>query len=202
MKTNTTIQKEDWFWRLASLTLGGIILFSILVSFHYPWQQPLFPNADFEMGDLTNWGVQGKAFNNQPTYGDNPFYRGRGISNHQGKYWIGTFENRPTSEAPKGVGQGDEVTGRLESIDFTISRDHISFLMGGGNNSKDSGVGLIVNNQQVLFESAKGQLIDSEKMSRVIWDVSPWRGQKARIVISDNSSTGWGHINADDFRYS
>ena len=199
---NTNINREEWFWRLASLALSGVILFSILISFHYPWQKPLFPNADFEKGDLTNWGVQGKAFKNQPTYEDNPFYRLRGTANLQGKFWVGTFENRPKPPSPKGAGQGDEVMGRLESVDFTIARNRICFLMGGGNNTAKTGVGLLVEGTQVLFEPARGILIGSEKMSRVTWDVSKWKGKKARIVIADESTAGWGHVNADDFRYT
>jgi hypothetical protein len=199
---NTNTQREDWFWRLASLALAGVILFSILISFHYPWQKPIFPNADFEKGDLTNWGVQGSAFQNQPTYEDNPFYRQRGTANLQGKYWVGSYENRPTPASPKGASQGDSATGSLESIDFTIARGRICFLLGGGNGTKNSGVALFVDGKQVLFEPGRGSLIDSERMSRITWDVSQWKGKKARIMILDDAAQGWGHINADDFRYT
>ncbi len=194
--------RSDFFWRLASLGLGGIILFSIWISLYYPWQKILFTNSDFEKGDLTNWGVEGKAFANQPTYGDNPSYRSRGISNLQGKYWVGTFENRPTPESSKGASQADALVGRLVSIDFTLDRSRVCFLLGGGDGSKNTGVGLEIDNKIVLFEPGRGALIGSEKMSRITWDVSKWKGQKAHIVVLDQSMGGWGHVNVDDFRYT
>lgn len=64
---------------------------------------------DFETGDLTGWLTTGTAFDVQPTYGDNSYgrinlYRPSpyvGASppgqraNHEGRYWVGTFEARP-----------------------------------------------------------------------------------------------------------
>src|SRR5512139_1033605 len=58
---------------------------------------------DFETGDLRGWHATGTAFNNQPTYGDNPTARHRGQpSRHQGNYWIGGYENRHTQSDPAG----------------------------------------------------------------------------------------------------
>jgi hypothetical protein len=31
--------------------------------------------------------------------------------------------------------------------------------------------------------------------------VSAYKGKTARILIGDQSGGGWGHINADDFRF-
>lgn len=39
----------------------------------------------------------------------------------------------------------------------------------------------------------------SEMMRREVWDVSRYRGRRARILIIDRSGGPWGHINADDF---
>jgi len=39
-------------------------------------------------------------------------------------------------------------------------------------------------------------------MHRVTWDLNPWAGQQGQIRLVDNTSGGWGHINADDFRFS
>ncbi|KAG6957621.1 hypothetical protein JG687_00009878 [Phytophthora cactorum] len=64
---------------------------------------------DFETGDLTGWLTTGTAFDQQPTYGDNSYGRTNiyrpspfvGASppgqraNHEGRYWVGTFEARP-----------------------------------------------------------------------------------------------------------
>ncbi|KAL3669536.1 hypothetical protein V7S43_004923 [Phytophthora oleae] len=64
---------------------------------------------NFETGDLTGWLTTGTAFDQQPTYGDNSYgrintYRPAPFvgasppgqrANHEGRYWVGTFEARP-----------------------------------------------------------------------------------------------------------
>src|SRR5205085_11962545 len=86
------------------------------------------------------------AFSTQPTYGDNviitrpagnDYYRNQALSylqnniggdywkvgypiGHQGKYWIGTYENRKTPSQPWGQVQGGGRTGRPASPIFTI----------------------------------------------------------------------------------
>ena len=72
-------------------------------------------------------------FNNQPTFGDNPTARGRRQpSKHQGDWWIGGYENRPSKEAQAGAIQYDRPMGRLTSPRFRIIGRKISFLIGGG----------------------------------------------------------------------
>ena len=195
--------------RLESLFCAFIIFVALYFvigalknNFYFGWDRTLFPNSNFEKGILESWMEEGVAFHDQPTFGDNTYYRGRGVSNFRGNYWIGTYENRHSSKDPKGEIQGDAPVGKLTSIPFIIERDRICFLIGGGNNSAAAGVTLEVEGKRVLFEPGRGSLIDSERMSRVTWDVSRWKGKKARIVIEDNSGEGWVHINVDDFRYT
>jgi len=159
----------------------------------------LFPNSDFEHGDLSNWTPSGNAFDFQPTKGDNPTARRRGQpSNHQGDYWIGTFEKYQGLPVQQpGQTQGDKPTGTLTSIPFEITGDSISFLIGGGNRLDAVYVALVVGGREVL--KATGH--NHESMNRVTWDVSEFQGREASIVIVDHSNRGWGHINADDFRY-
>lgn len=159
----------------------------------------LFLNSDFELGDLTNWVASGEAFAAQPTKGDNPTARYRGQpSNHQGNFWIGTYEKYQGAEGQvPGQIQGDGPTGTLTSIPFEITGDRISFLIGGGRHPDSVYVALVVNGEEVYRETGNNH----ESMKRHIWDVAPYRGKEAVIVISDQSSGGWGHINADDFRY-
>ncbi len=163
---------------------------------------------DFEEGDLSGWQISGRAFQNQPTLGDNPTIRGRGQpSQHQGRYWIGTFENYQgkRGQKPGGV-QGDAPTGALTSTRFTIPKGNLSFLLGGGGDAQRLGVALWVKVRQTPeFDSdrvyqAAGR--NSESMRRVTWDLAPYAGKEGFIQIVDNSSGGWGHINVDDFRFS
>ena len=159
----------------------------------------LFHNSDFEAGDLTNWNLSGDAFDFQPTKGDNPTARRRGQpSNHQGDYWIGTYEKYQGAAGQKpGQIQGDRPVGTLTSVSFEISGDHISFLIGGGSRLNAVYVALVVDGKEIL--KATGN--NNETMQRVTWDVSLYKENFASIVICDQHNGGWGHINADDFRY-
>lgn len=152
---------------------------------------------DFETGDLSGWTKTGTAFDYQPTYGDNPTARRRGQpSNHQGNYWIGTYEKYqgPDSGSTPGAIQGDGPTGTLTSIPFVINGNRIDFLIGGG---KDCSADLIIGGAVVLTASGK----NIETMERVEWDVSAYTGKEAVIQLVDDESYGWDHINFDDVRF-
>ena len=159
----------------------------------------LFGNSDFENGDLTNWIAVGTAFEFQPTKGDNSTARRRGQpSNHQGEFWIGTFEKyQGTSGSHPGQTQGDKPVGVITSIPFQIKGDQIRFLIGGGKHLDTEYVALRVEGREVLKATGK----HNEQMQRKVWDVTEFRGKQAQIVICDQLTRGWGHINADDFRY-
>ena len=154
---------------------------------------------DFETGSTNGWVKTGTAFNHQPTYGDNPTARRRGQpSNHIGNYWIGTYEKYQgyTFQTPGSI-QGDGPIGTLTSNVFTIPTGSLSFLVGGGS-SFQTRVELFVSGNRVLSVSGR----NTETMHRVKWDLNPWAGQQGQIRLVDNASGGWGHINADDFRFS
>src|SRR3954463_14427909 len=62
-------------------------------------------NLDFEDGTLRNWHSEGRTFEKQPIKGDTVSARRSDMrSDHQGQYWIGTFEI-----------SGDEPEGTLTS---------------------------------------------------------------------------------------
>ena len=159
----------------------------------------LFENSDFENGDLTNWTASGDAFQSQPTKGDNPTARSRNQpSNHQGEFWIGTYEKYQGADGQKpGDVQRDKPTGTLTSIPFQIEGERITFYIGGGKRPKSVYVALLVDDREVLKASGN----NGESMTRHVWDVGSYRGKTARVLICDQCGTGWGHINADDFRY-
>ena len=102
---------------------------------------------DFEAG-IHGWKRTGTAFNNQPTYGDNPTARKRGQpANQQGDWWIGGAENRPSKATTPGLLQGDGPQGTLSSPFFTIVGKRISFLIGGGCDIDKVRAELIVDHQ-------------------------------------------------------
>ncbi|HTL69794.1 MAG TPA: hypothetical protein VL404_00740 [Candidatus Eisenbacteria bacterium] len=162
----------------------------------------LFRNSDFEWGDLSYWKAGNEAFRNQPTFGDNSWYRNRGNSGVVGNFWVGSCENRRSLRDPAGGVQGDGPLGVLLSDEFTIRRNRISFLIGGGDGTDKEGVSLEVEGQRVLFQPGAGSRLNNESMNRCVWDVSKWVGKKAHIAIWDASPGPWGHVNADDFRYA
>jgi len=158
---------------------------------------------DFETGDLRGWEKTGGAFDHQPTLNDNPVARGRPEpSNHQGSWWIGTFEKfQGRSGQNPGDIQGDEPQGTLTSPPFTLPAGTLSFLVGGGSHAETRVELVLVDH--LLHDQARafyqtGKSI--ETMERVTWDLHPIAGRIGRIRIVDESSEEWGHINADDFQ--
>ena len=101
---------------------------------------------DFEAGNHT-WEKNGTAFDNQPTYGDNPAARNRETASQQGDWWIGGHENRPSKSMTAGQIQGDAPQGTLTSPYFNITGGQISFLIGGGCDNKTVRAELIVGNK-------------------------------------------------------
>jgi beta-lactam-binding protein with PASTA domain len=161
---------------------------------------------DFEEGTLRGWQRRGNAFDGQPTKGDNPTARQRGQpSKHQGEFWIGTYERYQGKRGQRpGAIQGDAPTGTLSTPTFTLPDGTLSFLVGGGSDFSTRVELVIVKGQGEFNETrvlhASGR--NTETMHRVTWDLSPYAGQQARLHIVDGSSGGWGHINADDFRFT
>ena len=159
---------------------------------------PLFENSDFEKGTLQNWTQEGHAFLYQPVRQENlDANNRRPYINSQGLYWVGTYDKN------EGASQGDDPSGRLVSTGFVIQHDKIGFLIGGGRNDPARGlmtsVGLEVGGQIILEEGG----LNRDMMRTFIWDVRPWLGQTARIVITDGMSSEKRsrHINADWFHY-
>ena len=147
---------------------------------------------DFENG-LSGWTFTGTAFNNQPTYGDNPKKRVREPSNHTGDWWIGGYENRHSPSQPAGGVQGDVPQGSMTSPCFAIAGNLLKFLIGGGCDERVIRAELIIEENAVLQETGNC----SETMTEKSWDVSGFTGRQAQLRLIDSSSNNWGHINFD-----
>jgi hypothetical protein len=155
----------------------------------------LFENSDFEKGTLENWTAEGEAFVRQPTKGDNPAARNREPSAHQGEFWIGTYENYDGKAGKPGDIRSDNPTGTRTSVEFTIPKRYITFRIGAGHLPKEVGVVLQCDGEEHFLGSG----FDSETMERVSFDAEKLVGKRARLVIFDKASGGWGHINVDEF---
>jgi len=104
------------------------------------------------------------------------------VSGFLGKGLVNTFD--PGGDAP---------TGTLTSPVFTIDKQYIHFLIGGGNLPQRTCINLLIGDQVVRTSTGR----NSERLEWDSWEVSEFQGQAARIQIVDQSSTSWGHINID-----
>ena len=180
------------------------LLFKLAIILHCELY-PLFPLVcytifDFEDHDLSNWTLSGTAFNNQPTYGDNPSERLRRTepANHRGDWWIGTYENRPNSSHPAGEIQDDKPQGSMTSPSFLIDTNFLTFLIGAGCQNFETRAELIVDGGLIFKTKAeKGSTHCIETMYEKNWNVSRFTGNRAQLRLIDHSSEGWGHINFD-----
>ena len=145
-------------------------------------------NLDFETGTLKDWTAEGEAFQGQPIKGDTVFKRrGDMRSQHQGQYWIGTYENKE-----------DKPQGTLTSVPFKVTQPWASFLIGGGA-WPETCVELVRADTKEVFSRTSG--LEEENLHRVAVDLRPNLGKTIFIRLVDRHSGPWGHINFDDFRF-
>ncbi len=145
--------------------------------------------ADFEGADYGDWRAEGEAFGKAPAKGT--LSGQMPVSGFEGKGLVNSFLGR------------DKPTGTLTSPEFTIQRDYIRFLIGGGGHKDKTCMNLLVDGQVVL--SAVGPNTKpggSEFLNWENWDVRQYKGQKAVLQIVDDASGGWGHINVDQISQS
>ncbi|MCD8165261.1 MAG: GH32 C-terminal domain-containing protein [Bacteroides sp.] len=135
--------------------------------------------ADFDGDNYGAWKIEGNAFGTAPAPGNLPGqqnvqgYTGKGLANsfHEGENSIGT----------------------LTSPEFTIERDYINFLIGGGKNI-DMYMELLVEGKSVVKSTSP---IETETLAPFTWNVKEHIGRKAVIRIVDNRRGGWEYILID-----
>ena len=139
---------------------------------------------DFEAADYGQWKVEGTAFGPGPAKGTLPGQME--VSGYKGQRLVNSFFG------------GDGSTGKLTSPAFTIERDYINFLIGGGGFKGKTCMNLLIDGKVVL--SATGPNTEpggSEFLNWENWDVKKYKGRKAVLQIVDDATGGWGHINVD-----
>lgn len=123
---------------------------------------------DFESGSFENWTMEGDAFGETPEKGALPGQQP--LVGFEGKFLANSFHN------------GDDSRGTLTSKPFRIERDYINFLIGGGM-SQYTYIELLVNGQSV---HKTHNLIESETLQLMSWDVKAYKDQEAILRIVDN----------------
>ncbi len=144
--------------------------------------QPPVVFEDFESG-YGNWTVEGDAFGTEPATGTLPGQQH--VSGFMGKRLVNTFL------------KADASTGRLTSKPFKVERAFIRMLVGGGSRPTTQ-VRLQVAGKTVRAASGR----ENERLEMVTWDVREFVGKEARIVIADEDTGGWGHINVDQIEFT
>lgn len=127
-----------------------------------------------------------------------------------GDGWVGTGDLAaagPTASALRSqvgartadtfAGGGDAATGTITSPAFTLDRNFVHFLIGGGDHplgvEPATSVQLLIDGQPV--RTATGD--DSADLRRVEWDVREFAGRSAQFQILDDATGGWGHLIVD-----
>jgi sucrose-6-phosphate hydrolase SacC (GH32 family) len=135
--------------------------------------------ADFESTDYAGWVATGDAFGAGPARGALPGQMS--VGGYVGRGLVNTYLN------------GDKSTGTLTSPPFDVSRDYLTFLIGGGAHAGRTCVELLVDDRTV--RTAAGE--DNEHLAPFTWDVREFKGKAARFRIVDQETGGWGHVNVD-----
>lgn len=144
-------------------------------------------NLGFEQGTLDGWKAEGDAWQGQPVKTDTVAPRKPGQrSNHAGQYWIGGYEPR----------RNDLGTGRLTSAPFEVTHPWASFLIGGGQAS-ETRVEIVLEPGGEIIHTARGA--NRETMVRSAVDLRKWMHRRIFVRLVDESKSGWGHLNFDDF---
>jgi uncharacterized protein (DUF608 family) len=156
-------------------------------------QRPDILFDDFERAAHEGWTATGTAFGEGPVeISKMPAYQGK--IGGQGKRVINTHAAAPGSE----VGLRDAAKGTLTSRPFTISRSHITFLVGGGAHKGKTCVNLLVADKVVLSTTGKSD----NQMAPATWDVRKWEGKIAKIQAVDEGTEAWGNIGLDQIVFT
>ncbi|QDV06180.1 FG-GAP repeat protein [Planctomycetes bacterium Poly30] len=143
-------------------------------------------NLDFERGDLSDWTVEGEAFEGQPILGDTVAERKDMNSAHHGAYWIGGYELH-----------GDNKTGKLTSAPFVLTEPFAAFLIAGGRR-RQLHVDVVTQEDGVTIGTSTGY--DHETLRPTVLDLTGHVGKVVFLRIVDDLTGHWGHINFDHFR--
>ncbi|MCC6730968.1 MAG: glycoside hydrolase family 32 protein [Chthonomonadales bacterium] len=135
--------------------------------------------SDFEGSDYAGWTATGQAFGAAPAPGALP--NQMPVAGYLGRGLVNSYRG------------GDGARGTLTSPPFVLRGRYLSFLVGGGAHPGRTCVSLLVGG--AVARTATGR--NDERLDWLTWEVGDLAGREARIVIVDDASEGWGHINVD-----
>ena len=122
---------------------------------------------DFETWPLNRWSFEGNAFS--PQKQDIMIVDSWGDRGYRGYSYVSSFINY------------DSGVGSMTSYEFEISRNYINFLLAGGNYENDTYAALVIDGEEVRKTSG----LNNRRLEWNIWDVSEFKGKKARVRLVD-----------------
>ena len=96
------------------------------------------------------------------------------------------------------LGIKDNQTGSLLSREFTIERNYLRFLIGGGNHPPKTCLNLLVDGK--IVRTATGH--NDNRMRQEAFNVRDLVGKKAQIEILDQESGAWANVGIDQIVFS
>ena len=156
---------------------------------------------DFEKPTYERWEVEGTAFGEAPVskkdvpahVGETAMEGERAVNSHASAPGDMSVPPDPAKDSSK----RDTAKGKLTSKPFTIERNFITFLIGGGG-SPQTAVRLLVDGEAV--RTAAGP--SSSVMRESKWDVTSLTGKTAQLEVIDQSDSAvWGHIGVDNIAF-
>jgi microsomal dipeptidase-like Zn-dependent dipeptidase len=151
----------------------------------------------------------------QSTIGGDYWNKVFSLVGHKGQRWLCTADHHvfgPPQQGNLNDLLQDTLMGSVYSVDFLITNDCISFLIGGGNDPNNLLVELLVQQASgsIVIDGVNYAVVTSatgngQETMRRAWFSGlttglGLSGKHARIQIVDNSRVG--HLNVDDFQFS
>jgi hypothetical protein len=136
---------------------------------------------DFESGRLDAWRATGTAWGKHPASG--AVGKQGAVGHYGGRYYVTSYHN------------SDDAVGTLSSPPFIIAGSQIVFRKSGGRNQRTLRIELWVNGKREKIETGN----QSERMEEKTWNVASYSGQSGQIVLVDEETGPWGHLNVDEF---
>jgi uncharacterized protein (DUF608 family) len=148
---------------------------------------------DFERAAYEPWKAEGNAFGAGPVVAAKaPGYQGA----------LGAHGERAVNSHASGPGDTtesrDSGQGTLTSPVFTIERNYIHFLIGGGAHKDKTCLNLLVEGKLVLSATGKAD----NRMRANSFEVSRWMGKQAQLQAVDRETGPWGNIGLDHIIFS
>jgi len=147
-----------------------------------------------------NWEIWGGvSCLANPTFGDNPAFRGDAPVGVVGNGYFGSaeyYQGPLSGKGAPGTRLGDGARGYLTSYPFIATGDRIELLVSGGYYPETCYVELVdANTDETLYrESGNNQY----PMTLRTWDLTPYRGQTLFVRINDDENGEMGFINIDE----